>query len=139
MHLVPRRVKSCSGLTLWLPPAPVATCFGVSLVPGGRVMKEEAAHSLLLFLCLFVCSLPPPCALAWYVCVTSPRSPGSQVCQWEPCLALWLTSAPSESQGHCAHGILSPELSVLGCCLLPEGKLFLPAQCSPSRPEWTLV
>lgn len=136
MYLIPRRVKSCTGLTLWLPPAPVASCFGVSLVPGGRVMKEEAAHS---FVYLFIHSLPPPCALAWHVRVTSPCSPGFQVCQWEPCLTLWLLSAPSESRGHCAHGILSPELSVLGCCPLPEGKLFLPAQCSPSRPEWTLV
>lgn len=58
-------------------------------------MQEEAVHS-------FVHSFPS-CTLAWHVYVMSPCSRGSQVCQWEPCLAVWLLSAPSESQGHCAH------------------------------------
>lgn len=109
----------------------IASCSRARLARG-RVMQEETAHS-------FIHSLPPPCPLAWHVRVLSPCPPGSQVCRWELCLIVWLLSAPTESQGHGACWILSPELSVLGYCFIPGGKLFLPAQCSPSRPEWILM
>lgn len=127
--LHPSRVKTYTGLTLWLPPA-LVLCWCLR----GRVMQEEAVHSFVRsFVHSFVHSLPP-CILAWHVQVMSPCSPGSQACQWEPCLAVWLLSAPSEPQGHCARWILSPELTVRGCCLLPGGPCFLPP--GQKEPLW---
>lgn len=99
----------------------VASYSGADLVSWGRVMQEEAVHS-------FVHSLPP-CTLAWHVlaCHVS-------MLTWLPGLPVWLLSAPSESQGHCARWILSPELTALaaafslGKCSLPPGQNG-PVQC----------
>lgn len=67
-------------------------------------MQEEAVHS---FVHSFVHSLPP-CTLAWHIlaCHVS-------MLTWLPGLPVWLLSAPSEPQGHCARWILSPELTAL--------------------------
>lgn len=83
---------------------------------GGRLRREEAAHSLarsftLGSTCTGLACRCPPSMPTWLPAL-----------QGELCLAAWLLSALSESQGHSACWILSPELSVLGGCLLPGEK-----------------